>query len=147
MSNALCKICYILKFFLFAIAFVSTLYILIYMYHRLGKSLLLAYKVFLPYVLLFITYCINIIADNKRVKKSLFYNVTSVFVFALISFVSYRAIFDTYMLSNIKLGYSINFNYFNDFIIPMKIMLYGLFFTNILLMANFKTKEILTTKV
>ena len=147
MSNVLSKICYILKYFLFAIAFVLTLYIIIYMYHRLGKSLILSYKVFIPYGLLFITYCINIISGSKRVKKNFFYNMTSVFVFALIIFVGYRAIFDTYMLANTKLGYNINFNYFNDFLIPMKIMLYGLTFTNILLMANFKTKEILTTKV
>ena len=147
MSNTLCKIFNILKYFLFAISFVVTLYIIIYMYHRLEKPLVLSYKVFIPYLLLFIMYCINIISDSKRVKKNFFYNFTSVLVFVLISFVGYRAIFDNYMLANTKLGYNINFNYFNDFLIPMKIMLYGILITNVLLVANFKTKEILTTKV
>lgn len=147
MTNTFCKIFHILKYFLFVVAFVLTLYIVVYMYHRLEKDLLKAYSVFIPYVLLFIMYCINIIAGSKRVKKSLFYNLTSVLVFSLIAFVGYRAIFDTYMISNVKLGYNINFNYFNDFIIPMKIMLYGLVATNALLIMNFKTKEILTTKV
>ena len=147
MSNTLCKIFNIFKYLLFAVAFVITLYIVIYMYHRLGKPFRYSYKIFLPYLLLFCSYCVNIIFDSKRVKKNFFYNFTSVLVFITISFIGYRAIFDTYMLANVKLSYNINFNYFNDFLIPMKIMLYGLFFTNLLLMANFKTKEILTTKV
>ena len=141
------KIFYVLKFLLLIVAFVFSLYITIYMYHRLDKSLMSSYTIFLPYVLIFIIYCINVIKGQKKVNNSLFYNLTSCLVFALIIFVDYRAIYDTFMIAHSRLGYNINFNYFNDFIIPMKIMLYGLIVTNILLMVNFKNKEVLARKV
>lgn len=141
------KIFYVLKFILLIVAFALSLYITIYMYHRLDKSLMASYTIFLPYILIFIIYCINSIIGQKRVNNNIFYNLTSCLVFSLIIFVSYRAICDTFMIAHSRLGYNINFNYFNDFIIPMKIMLYGLIITNILLMVNFKNKEVLARKV
>lgn len=147
MTSFFNKLFSVLKYILLIIAFVLTLYIVIYMYHRLGKSVFYSYSIFIPYIILFISFCINFLFNQKRVNKCLFYNFVCCFIFALIIFVDYRTIFDTYMIANSRLGYNINFNYFDDFLIPMKIMLYGLFCTNILLMLNFKSREKLTKRV
>ena len=147
MTSIINKIFGILKYILLIIAFVLTLYIIIYMYHRLNKSLIQAYKIFIPFIMIFILFCTNFLFNKKKVQKNLFYNITCCLVFSLIIFVDYRTIFDTYMLANTKLGYNINFNYFNDFLIPLKIMLYGLSIINVLLMINFKSKKNLTVKI
>ncbi|MGN0973354.1 MAG: hypothetical protein ACI4OT_01280 [Bacilli bacterium] len=147
MTSIVNKIFSILKYILLIISFVLTLYIVIYMYHRLNKSLIQSYKIFIPFIIIFVLFCINFLFNKKKVQKNLFYNITCCLVFCLIIFVDYRTIFDTYMLANSKLGYNINFNYFNDFLIPLKIMLYGLSITNILLMINFKSKKNLTVKI
>lgn len=147
MINVFNKIFNVFKFLLLIIAFVLSFYIIIYMYHRLGKSLYFSYSIVIPYVLLFVVYCINLIFKQKRVNNSLFYNLTSCIIFILIIFVDYRALSDNYMIAYQRLGYNINFNYFNDFIIPMKIMLYGLIVTNVLLMINFRSKDSFIKKV
>ena len=147
MISILNKIFNALKFILLIIAFVLSFYIIIYMYHRLGKSLYFSYGVFIPYVIIFIIYCINLIFKQKRVNNSLFYNLTSCLIFMLIIFVDFRALSDNYMIAYQRLGYDINFNYFNDFVMPMKIMIYGLIITNILLMINFRSKESFVNKV
>lgn len=147
MTSIINKIFGILKYILLIISFVLTLYIIIYMYHRLNKSLIQSYKIFIPFIMIFILFCTNFLFNKKKVQKNLFYNITCCLVFSLIIFVDYRTIFDTYMLANSKLGYNINFNYFNDFLIPLKIMLYGLSIINVLLMINFKSKKNLTVKI
>lgn len=147
MTSIINKIFGILKYILLIISFVLTLYIIIYMYHRLNKSLIQSYKIFIPFIMIFILFCTNFLFNKKKVQKNLFYNITCCLVFSLIIFVDYRTIFDTYMLANTKLGYNINFNYFNDFLIPLKIMLYGLSIINVLLMINFKSKKNLTVKI
>ena len=141
------KIFRVVKYLLLIISFVLSLYIINYMYHRLNKNILLSYNVFAPYIIIFVMYCINIVFNQKRVNNSLFYNLTSCLVFALIIFVDYRALYDNYMIAQTRLGYNINFNYFNDFVIPMEIMLYGLIITNVLLILNFKSKESFINKV
>lgn len=147
MSSIINKILDMLKYILLIISFVLTLYIVIYMYHRLNKSLVESYKIFLPFIIIFVLFCINFLFNKKKIRRNVLYNITSCLVFALIIFVDYRTIFDTYMLANTKLGYNINFNYFNDFLIPLKIMLYGLSITNVLFMFNLKNKNSLTTKL
>lgn len=147
MTSIINKIFGILKYILLIISFVLTLYIIIYMYHRLNKSLIQSYKIFIPFIMIFILFCTNFLFNKKKVQKNLFYNITCCLVFSLIIFVDYRTIFDTYMLANSKLGYNINFNYFNDFLVPLKIMLYGLSIINVLLMINFKSKKNLTVKI
>jgi len=46
------------------------------------------------------------------------------------------AIFDEYMLSGIKMGYGINFNYYADIISPLKSMIYLLIASNVCLMIS-----------
>lgn len=132
---------YLLKFILLIIAFVSTLYIIVYMYQRLNKSLSESVQVFLPYAVLFILFCVNLVVRQRGVTGNIFYNITCCLVFATLCYCGYRAIFDTNMLMNDKMGYGINFNYYSDIISPMKIMLYGLSIGNVCLMFDNSKKQ------
>lgn len=132
---------YILKHLLLIVAFVMTLYIIVYMYERLNKSLTEAVRVFLPYLVIFILFCINLIARQKGIINNTFYNICCTVVFATFCYCGYRAIFDKSMILNEQMGYSIHFNYFSDIISPMKIMLYGLSVANICFMFQARKKE------
>ena len=134
MKKLLNYLFYFLKFILLIGCFVSTLYIIVYMYQRLHKDLSESIQVFLPYVVIFVLFAINLIARQKGVNNNIFYNITCCLVFATILFCGYRAIFDKHMIMNAKLGYEINFNYYADVISPMKIMIYGLCIANLCLM-------------
>lgn len=125
---------YVLKHLLLIIAFVSTLYIIVYMYRRLNKDLKESIEVFLPYVAIFVLFCINLIARQKGITKNMFYNICCCLVFATICYCGYRAIFDHNMIMNQEMEYNINFNYYSDFMSPMKIMLYGLCVGNLCFM-------------
>ena len=57
----------------------------------------------------------------------------------MLIFCGYRAMNDEYMLLYIRLGdYHINFNYYADIIAPMKVMLYLLSISNVILMFTGK---------
>lgn len=109
------------------------MFIMFSMYSRLGKNYLDCIYIIIPYFLLFFTICINYLFNQKVVNNSLFYNITCDNVFLVIIFVSLRCIFDKNMILNEISGFNMNFSYFNDFIVFLKIMLYGLFIGNIVL--------------
>ena len=106
------SILYIFKYLLLILCFSLGGYIVLYMYQRLNKSLMDSIFLALPFLILFVLFAINMLANQKRVTGNLFYNLTCCFVFLVVLFIEYRAIFDTNMIANSKLGYNINFNYF-----------------------------------
>lgn len=107
-----------------------------FMYKRLEKNYIGTLDVFIPYLVLFLLMAINLIFNQKSVLNNLFYNLTSCLVFGVLIMCGYRAIFDDYMLSGIKMGYGINFNYYADIISPLKSMIYLLIASNIFLMLS-----------
>jgi len=131
----------ILKYPLWITSFISTLYIMTYMYQRLEKTVLDAFPVLIPYFILLLLFIFNIVLKQKGVNKNIFYNITCCLVLLTITFVGYRARFDTNMILNERMGYNINFNYYADFLPPLKVMLYGLSLANILLMFHLKEKR------
>lgn len=66
------------------------------------------------------------------INDNIFYNLTCCLVFFCICLISIRSLFDRNMVLNEIMGYDINFSYYGDFIVFMKIMMYGLFISNIL---------------
>lgn len=126
----------IFKMLLLLICFVFTFYIIVGMYNRLEKNIVDAIYNFIPFVLLFILFSINIILKQKNVIQCTFYNITCCLVFIMILFSIYRTFFDQNMVVMIRLGYNINFNYFADMIAPIKAMLYILCLSNILLIVS-----------
>lgn len=136
MKNILNTIFYILKFILFFIALGLSFYIILGMYNRLEKNYLNSINFVIPYILVIIIFCVNLFCNQKVVNKNIFYNLTCVLVFSTIIVVCLRAIFDRNMILNSIMGYNINFSYFSDFLIFMKVMLYGLFFGNVFLILS-----------
>lgn len=130
----------ILKYVLLLGAFAITLFIIVRMNARLNKSFSSVISEFIPFLLIFILYVINIIFKQDSVNDNIFYNLTSCIVFATIIVVGYRAFADKNMVLNEKYGYGVDFNYFNTFIAYMKIMLYGLSVSNVLFMIHPKEK-------
>ena len=65
-----------LKVLLLLVTFVFSFFIIINMYQRLEKNMINAIFNFIPFILLFILFAINIIFKQKSVNNCLFYNVT-----------------------------------------------------------------------
>ena len=126
----------ILKLLMLLVCFVLTFYIIIQMYNRLNKDLVGSIYNFIPFVLLFILFCINIIFKQKAVNNCTFYNITCCLVFSMLLFAIYRTFTDKNMVVMLRLGYDINFNYFADMIAPMRVMLYCLSVSNVLLILS-----------
>lgn len=141
MTKILNKLFLILKTILLPVLLVATIYIVVFMFQRLEKELFGAnfmefLSIVFPYLLLIVLTIMNFFLKQKRVLENTFYNITSFLVMLTVVFFCYRACFDQNMYLWHKYGYNINFNYFSDQIAPMKVMLYGLSISNILLMIE-----------
>lgn len=106
---------------------------------RLDKSFVSVLPQFIPFVILLILFIVNMLFKQEGVTKCLFYNLTCSLVLTTIVLVSLRAIMDTNMVLNGKYGYGIDFNFFDNFLAYIDIMVYGLIISNILFM--FKEKD------
>lgn len=132
---------YGLKFLLLIAAFALALFIFIRMSMRLGNNITTVLPQFIPFLVLLVLFIINMLFKQEGVTKCVFYNLTCCLVLATIVLVSLRAIFDTNMVLNGKYGYGIDFNFFDNFISYINIMLYGLSLANILFMFKEKNKH------
>ena len=131
---------YGLKFLLLIAAFALALFIFIRMNMRLNKDIISVLPQFVPFLLLLILFIINMIFRQEGVTKCLFYNLTCCLVLTPIVLVSLRAILDTNMVLNGKYGYGIDFNFYDNLLAYIDIMLYGLVLSNILFMFKEKVK-------
>lgn len=146
MTKILNKLFYLLKNIMLPLLLVATIYIVIFMFRRLEKELFGAnflefLSVIFPYLLLIILVITNVFMKQDTVKDNIFYNITSFLVMLTIFVFCYRAFTDQNMYLWNKYGYNINFNYFSDQIAPIKVMLYGLSFANIMLMIEHHLKD------
>ena len=131
---------YGLKFLLLIAAFALSLFIFIRMNMRLNKDIVSVLSQFIPFLLLLVLFIVNMIFKQEGVTKCLFYNLTCCLVLTTIVLVSLRSIMDTNMVLNGKYGYGIDFNFFDNFLAYIDIMLYGLIISNILFMFKEKDK-------
>ena len=141
MTKILNKLFYYIKNILLPILLVATIFIIMQMFQRLDKNPFGAnffefLEVIFPYILLIILLVVNVFLNNKEVKDNLFYNLVSFMVILMISVFCYRALFDQNMLMWHRYKYKINFSYFTDQIAPMKVSLYLLSFSNIILIIK-----------
>lgn len=132
---------YGLKFLLLVAAFGLTLFILIRMNMRLNKDITSIISEFVPFAILLILFFVNILFKQKNISKNLFYNLTCCLVLSTIIVVALRSLLDTNMVLNEKYGYGVDFNFFDNFIAYIKIMLYGLSIANIFFMFREKEEE------
>ena len=138
MKNILNSFFYYLKFLLLLGAFSLSLYIMIGMCYGVNRSIISVIFLFLPFILLLLLFMFNKIMKHDIVNKNIFYNLTCSLAFSVIIFVALRAIFDKGMVLNYVMGYNINFNYFNDFLLFMQVLLYGLIAGNCLFILSDK---------
>ena len=141
MIKILNKILFHIKNILLPIDLLATIYIIISMNSRLekdtfGQGFLEFFNVIFPFILLLILWLINLFLKHKKIQNNTFYNISSFLVLCTITFFCYRALMDENMIFWHKYGYKINFNYFSDQIAPIKVMLYGLSFSNIILIVE-----------
>lgn len=126
----------VLKMFLLLVCFVLTFYIIFNMYKRLDKNMAGMIFNFIPFLLLFILFSINFIFKQESVNQNVFFNISCLVAFLALGFVLFRTLTDKNMIVLIRMGYDINFNYFADFIAPMRIFLYSLAASDALLMIS-----------
>ena len=100
------------------------------MYYYINKDFLDFCKILLPFILLLLLYAINLSAKQNFINNNLFYNLTSSLVFIAITYILYRTMCDENMILLYKTNYHINFDYFNNHLFPIKLMLYGLVIVN-----------------
>lgn len=136
----------VLKMLMLLICFVLTFFIVIKMYQRLEKDLFNSIFNFIPFVLLFILFCVNFIFKQKQVTQNTFYNIVCILVFSMLGFCIFRTFCDKNMIVLVRMGYNINFNYFADIIAPMRVLLYSLSAANILLMLTGMDLEAIFSK-
>lgn len=137
---------YGLKFLLLIAALGLTLFVLIRMNVRLEKNMMSVLPELIPFVLLLILFIVNMIFKQKGVNENIFYNLTCSLVLATIVCVTLRAVLDTNMVLNEKYGYGVDFNFFDNFVAYINIMLYGLSIANILFMFREKDKNVEKSK-
>lgn len=136
MSNILKKILTTLNVLLLVIAFFLILYINVYQCFYLknnpfGRGFFDFFAILVPFVLLMSLYFINFINSHNIANNSLLYKVIAIISMITIIYISYRAIFDDSLILWHKTDYHINFEYFNNHVIVIKIILYGLGLVNI----------------
>ncbi len=145
MTKILNKFLLLLKNLLLIVALLVTIYIIAFSYRNLEKSisdnLFEFISIILPFILLLIVNGINIFFKQKEVNDNLFYNITSFMVMLTILVFCLRSLFDQNMYLWHKNDYKINFNYFSDQLTAIKFLLYGLSFSNIILMINNKISK------
>lgn len=142
MKDILNRIFSILKYILFFGALGLSLYITLFMYKRIDKSITESLLTFLPYLILFGLFIVNIIIKHKQVINNLFYNITCSLVFLVTIMIDLRAILDTNMVLNEIMGYKINFNFYSDYIPFMTIMMWGLIVSNVFFILSKSNKKI-----
>ena len=126
----------VIKMLLLLVCFVLTFYVIINNYMRLDRSVISSISNFIPYFLLFILFSINFVLRQKEVLNNTLYNVVCCLVFGLNLLVIYRTLFDNNMVLYTRLGYGMNFNYFSDMFMPIKLLIYLLSISNIIMIVN-----------
>lgn len=128
----------ILKILLLLIASGLILYGLFVSYGRLNKPIIGAIPVMLPFVLLIVLFAFNFICNIKIVNKNLFYNIATTISLFAITYVGYRAKFESNatLYYRYKIGY--NPSFLADNLGIIRTIMYLLVLSNILLVVYAK---------
>ena len=139
----------ILKYLLLVVAFCLTFIGILKTYQRLEKSLVESVPTLLPFAVLFIVFIVNLFIKKPVIKDNLLYNLTACLALAVTIIVGIRAMYDTGMILYEKYGIGFNPLYFSDNLGSVRIMLYCLAGSNVLLMLStvFDKRKIVNKKV
>lgn len=133
MKDILAKVFGFFKYILLIISFGLVFFGIMSTYSRLQKPLTDAVDVFLPFGLVLLSFMATLIMSSKLSQSKLLFNFVSCFVFIVTIIIGLRSMFDKNMLLFYK--YQINFNptFFSDNLSAIKVMLYMIFASNVLL--------------
>lgn len=136
MKKILSKIFNIIKFILMFVSFSLILIGVLFTYKRLDKSILEAFNIFLPFIIIIVLTIVNMFSKKAKVSENLLFNFTSILVFLCIIIIGIRAKFDTNMLLYHK--YQINYNpsYLSDNLSSIKVLLYCLSGANLFILLK-----------
>lgn len=130
------KICFYTKIAFLLIAFSITLYILLIRMDSIGLNTWSIFPLFIPLLLILILfvfgYFLNIGKDN------IYFNIICVLTLLAIILIDCRVVFDKNIISRMP----INLNFFDLQVGKIKIMLYLMLISNILLIIYEKRKKI-----
>lgn len=142
MKEILAKLFGFLKYILLVISFGLVLFGIMTTYSRLEKPLTDAIGVFLPFLLVLLSFLVTLIMGSKLSNSNLLFNFVSCFVFVDTIIIGLRSMFDKSMLLYYK--YQINYNpsFFSDNLSAIEVMLYMVFAANvILIICDLLTKD------
>ena len=92
----------------------------------------------MPFILLLLLFTFNSSLKQKFVTENIFYNCSCIMAFLTILFIEYRALYDKNMIFWTTEGFNINFTYFSDQLAQIKVLVYLMCITNLLLFAKNK---------
>lgn len=134
MLNLLNKMFFYGKIFLHIIVFSISLYILLMMHDRYNFSAFSIIMVFIPMVLVLISFVINFFFDKGN--KNILFNLANFIVLLSILIICLRTLFDKNMIMGIK--ENINFYFFQNHLKQIKILCYLIFIGNGLILFQEK---------
>ena len=136
MEKLINKMLFGLKIILLLITFTVTLYILLIRMDSNNLSIFSVLPLFIPLFLVLIVFIFSFFLNVG--KDNMIFNIVCVLVLLAIIILDYRTIFDSNIITNTK----INLNFFDIQTNKIKIMLYLVFISNILLFIYEKKNKI-----
>lgn len=130
MTKFINNVLLVMRYILFILSFSVTIY---------GMNSYFSYEIFviiIPYILLLIAFVVDLCFKRRKILNNCFYNLTACLVFGLNIFIIFKSLYGNMMLN------STNYNYFNVYYSFFIIMLYGLFWANILFLISSKLRVI-----
>ena len=137
MINLINKVLFYGKTILHIIVFCLTLYILLRMYDYYNDGVMNIMMLFLPMLLVLIVFVISFFFDEGN--KNTFFNIANFIALLSIAIICLRTLFDKNMIMGIK--ENINYYYFQNQIIQIKILSYLIFIGNSLLIYQEKNSK------
>jgi len=133
----------VLKIVLVLVSFIMILYIMLYTFHYSGKNafgneFFEFFGTLLPFILVLMVFVLNYSLNISSINSNILFNVACNVALLSIVFIGARTVFDQNMIFWAKDGYNINFHYFSNQIVHVKLLVYFIFVTNILLIIENK---------
>ena len=123
------KIFFYLKIFFLLIAFSFSLYISFMRMDFMSSNMLAILPIFIPFLVLIIIFCVSMF-NNYRINE-LYYNIASTLAFIAIIIITFRTIFDKNIIAYPA---QINLNFYNAQEGMIKVLLYLMILSNIILL-------------
>ena len=133
-----------IKVVLILVSFTLVSYISLFMYKDLNKDILHNYLlefslILLPFIILIFIYIYTLISKNKTVNENMYFSLVNFICLSAILVICLRTIFDKNIVEHYLHDVSISYNYFTDYLSFIKVMIYSLIISHLLLIIKSKS--------